>query len=97
MAPQIRTYLLNQRRQAARAAFLATLRDKYGVRNFLQEERDVLATTRAASLRQLVESGDAPSLGPAGAPVTVVEPYEQLARVVKEEIDRQSKAAPGAK
>jgi protein-disulfide isomerase len=73
MAPQIRTYLLNQRRQAAKAALLASLRSKYGVRNLLQEEREALAATRAASLRQLVESSDAPSLGPAAAPVTVVE------------------------
>jgi protein-disulfide isomerase len=72
-APQIRSYLLNQRRQAARAALFATLRGKYGVHNLLQEERDRLAASRAASLRQLVEASDAPSLGPAGAPVTVVE------------------------
>jgi protein-disulfide isomerase len=73
MAPQIRTYLLNQRRQAAHRAFLATLRGKYPVHNFLQEERQALELARAETLRKLVEPGDAPSRGPAQAPVTVVE------------------------
>lgn len=73
LAPQIRSYLLNQRRESARTALFSMLRKKYGVRNFLQEERDLFAVTRAAGLRKLVETSDSPSMGPAGAPVTLVE------------------------
>lgn len=59
--PQIRQYLVQQRRQLALEAFLDQLKDKYPVQILLEP------------LRFDVAAEGYPSLGPADAPVTIVE------------------------
>ncbi len=56
-----RQALLNERRQKAYHDYLARLKQKYGVK------------TRLEPLRVQVDEGGAPALGPANAPVTIVE------------------------
>jgi protein-disulfide isomerase len=61
LAPRIKEYLAQQRRQHALDDYTSVLKDKYGVRVLLEP------------LRVPVDSGDAPARGVAGAPVTLVE------------------------
>jgi protein-disulfide isomerase len=63
MSPLIRNYLVNQQRQAARAALVAELR-KAG---------PALRVMIDAPRQQIDVAADDPSLGPANAPVTLVE------------------------
>jgi protein-disulfide isomerase len=59
--PQIGPFLLDQRRQEARAAFIAGLKKQYDVTSYLEPLRAQLATDGF------------PTRGPAAAPVTIVE------------------------
>jgi len=60
-APQVRQALLNERRQKAYRDYLARLKQKYGVKTLLEP------------LRVQVDEGSGPALGPADAPVVIVE------------------------
>jgi protein-disulfide isomerase/Skp family chaperone for outer membrane proteins len=59
--PQIGPYLMNQRRDAAFEAFITRLKKDYGVTSYLDPLRTDVATAGF------------PTLGPANAPVTIVE------------------------
>lgn len=72
-AELIRQHLVRERREEARALYLAQLRIVHGVQNHLEQEREAAELRRAPALRALVESSGAPSFGPLDAPVTIVE------------------------
>ncbi|MDP2483845.1 MAG: thioredoxin domain-containing protein [Candidatus Palauibacterales bacterium] len=59
VAPQIRDFLTRQQRGVALQAYLAQLRERYDVRNYLEPARVEVEAT-------------GPSLGPDGAPITLV-------------------------
>jgi len=59
--PQIGPYLTDQRRDAAFAAFIARLKKEYNATSYLEPLRTDLATAGF------------PTVGPAGAPITIVE------------------------
>jgi protein-disulfide isomerase len=61
LAPRIREYLAQQRRQQALQNYVAALNEKYGVRVLLEP------------LRIGVDAGNSPSRGAANAPLTLVE------------------------
>jgi len=60
-AAAIRDYLRNDRRQPLYDAFVARLKNDYGVKSYLEPERAVITTAGR------------PSIGPADAPVTIAE------------------------
>jgi protein-disulfide isomerase len=70
---QIRQYLEGQKGQEAFGKYMTGLREQYGVKNTLKEVLQAEETAKAAERRPQMESGDAPSAGPANAAVTLVE------------------------
>jgi protein-disulfide isomerase len=84
MRPQLEQYLQRQRTDEARRKFETTLKEKSAVRVHLSPPRAAVEVP-----------ADAPSMGPADAPITIVEftdyecPYCQRAQVTVDEITKQ--------
>ncbi len=73
VAGQIREYLKRQRQAEVGEAYLATLRGKYEIKDFLAAEHTAAEAAQAEEARRALARADGPSAGPAGAPVTIVE------------------------
>lgn len=73
VAGQLRQTLVLRRKTAARRALIDRLDTRYEVRDLLGAELERRAAAQAQALRPLLDDGAAPALGPAAAPVTVVE------------------------
>ncbi len=73
IAGQIKAYLESQRQQEVYGKYLESLRGQYAVKNMLAEQREAEEAVKATERRGMIESGDAPSVGPANASVTLVE------------------------
>jgi protein-disulfide isomerase len=73
VVPQIRSYLESQHQQETYGKYLEGLRAKYAVKNLFAEQKDAEEAAKAVTRRPIIESGDAPTTGPASATVTLVE------------------------